>query len=272
MAFSAFHLPATAGSRFCLLHSPPAAAARGALLYIHPFAEEMNKSRRMAALQAKALAGAGYAVLQIDLLGCGDSSGDFSDATWEAWIDDVLLGADWLQTQCACVPWLWGLRSGCLLVSEAARRMAVPPPLLFWQPVVAGRQFLQQFLRLKLAGDLLGGEGGARMAGLREQLAREGSLEVAGYRLSSALAAGLEKAELAPPAQPTRIEWFEVSARDGAELSPVARATIAKWQAAGHRVVGQVAAGPAFWQTAEIVESPALLAASMAAVDGRRGA
>jgi len=42
----------------------------------------MNKSRRMVALQARALAGRGFAVLQMDALGCGDSAGDMQDATW----------------------------------------------------------------------------------------------------------------------------------------------------------------------------------------------
>src|SRR5687768_8838655 len=69
------------GRRFCLLHMP-SRPARALVVYVHPFAEEMNKSRRMAALQARALAASGHAVLQIDLLGCGDSSGDFGDASW----------------------------------------------------------------------------------------------------------------------------------------------------------------------------------------------
>ena len=43
---------------------------------VKAWAEEMNKARRMAALQARLLAENGYAVLQIDLHGCGDSSGD----------------------------------------------------------------------------------------------------------------------------------------------------------------------------------------------------
>jgi alpha/beta superfamily hydrolase len=40
----------------------------------------MNKARRMAALQARALAALGYGVLLLDLHGCGDSSGDFGDS------------------------------------------------------------------------------------------------------------------------------------------------------------------------------------------------
>src|SRR5687767_10614876 len=56
------------GRRFCLFHTPQG-AVRALVFYIHPFAEEMNKSRRMAALQARSLAEAGFAVLQLDLLG-----------------------------------------------------------------------------------------------------------------------------------------------------------------------------------------------------------
>ncbi|WP_229425321.1 hypothetical protein [Massilia sp. Se16.2.3] len=76
----AFFLDTQGGRRFCLYHAP-IGECRGALVYVHPFAEEMNRSRRMAALQARALAARGIGVLQLDLHGCGDSVGDFGDAT-----------------------------------------------------------------------------------------------------------------------------------------------------------------------------------------------
>src|ERR1035437_5595730 len=123
MSLEAFFIPASSGQRFCLFHEPePGISLRGALVYVHPFAEEMNKSRRMAALQARAMARAGYAVLQIDLYGCGDSSGNFGDATWNVWIEDVRLAHDWLRRQSTIDPWLWGLRTGCLLACEVAKR------------------------------------------------------------------------------------------------------------------------------------------------------
>ena len=50
-----FFLPTTDGQRLCIHHSP-AGPARGAVLYLHPWAEEMNKARRVAALQSRALA------------------------------------------------------------------------------------------------------------------------------------------------------------------------------------------------------------------------
>ena len=160
MPCEAFFLPSAAGQRFALLYTPePATKQRGAVVYVHPFGEELNKSRRMAALQARAMASAGYSVLQIDLLGCGDSTGDFGDATWEAWLADVRLACAWLQERTAAPLWLWGLRSGCLLVNEAAQRMPTPVKLLLWQPVLSGKQFLQQFLRLKVAAEMLASDG-----------------------------------------------------------------------------------------------------------------
>jgi exosortase A-associated hydrolase 2 len=260
MTLDAFYLPAAAGQRFCLFHQPPDGRAwRGALVYIHPFAEEMNKSRRMAALQARALALAGYAVLQIDLDGCGDSSGDFGDASWPRWIEDAILAAAWLRQRSDAPLWLWGLRTGALLAVEAASKIALPSRLLLWQPVHSGKQFVQQFLRLKLAGEMQGGDGKGLMARLREQLANGESVEIAGYRLSPSLACGLESAELSLPAQAARIELIELSSRPGAVLSPQASARLAAAPVARGTVVG----GPAFWQTAEIAECPELIATSI---------
>jgi len=74
-----FFLGSGAAARYGLYYAP-AGRCRGAYQYVAPFAEEMNKARRMAALQARAMSAAGYAVLCLDLHGCGDSAGDFADA------------------------------------------------------------------------------------------------------------------------------------------------------------------------------------------------
>ena len=263
----AIFLPAQDGQRFCVFHAARATRPLGAVLYVHPFAEEMNKSRRMAALQARALADAGYAVLQIDLLGCGDSSGDFGDASWEAWIDDIGLACRWLQRRTSAPLWLWGLRAGCLLAAAAACRMDAPCRLLFWQPSVNGKLVLQQFLRLKLAGNLLSGDGKSAMDAMRNDLAEGRTIEVAGYALSSALAMGLEHATLAPTARAARLEWLEVSGRrEGAEVSAATIANQTRWEQAGVAVRCELVNGPGFWQTTEIEEAPELIRATLAAL------
>lgn len=286
----AFFLPADAGNtarqdqRFCLFHPAQGAQPRGLVLYIHPLAEEMNKARRMAALQSRALAQAGYAVLQIDLLGCGDSSGDFGDASWQSWVSDVVQGCHWLRNRayriksgmtenCDLNPlpiWLWGLRAGCLLAVDAARQLGEPCNFLFWQPPAAGKPLLQQFLRLKVAADLMGGQAKSVMQALRQQLTSGSPVAIAGYLLAPALASGLEQATLAPPARQTqaqRVEWFELSTRQDTSLSPISTQTIAQWQHAGFQVASHIVPGPAFWQTTEIEDAPALLAATTAALE-----
>ncbi len=266
MVPEAFFLPADSGQRFCLFHAARAARALGAVLYVHPFAEEMNKSRRMAALQARALAGAGYAVLQIDLLGCGDSSGDFGDASWNAWLDDIALACRWLQRRAPAPLWLWGLRAGCLLAAEAAHRLEAQCRLLFWQPMTNGNLVLQQFLRLKLAGNLLGGGAKDTLGALRKDLADGRTIEVAGYALSPALAQGLEHATLAPAARAVRLAWLELSPREDADLSAAAIAGKGQWEQAGCNVRCELVRGPAFWQTTEIEDAPALVGATLAAL------
>src|SRR5438045_2789030 len=114
--FEAFFLQGEAGERFCVFYAARGAPL-GSVIYLHPFAEEMNKSRRMAALQARAFAARGYAVLQIDLLGCGDSSGGFDDARWSRWKHDVRNAQRWLSDHAEGPMHLWGLRLGALLAA-----------------------------------------------------------------------------------------------------------------------------------------------------------
>lgn len=262
-----FFLPAAGGSRYCLFHAPQGGRCRGAVLYIHPFAEEMNKSRRMAACQSRVLAEDGYAVLQVDLLGCGDSSGDFADATWAVWLEDVINAANWLRQETGAPLWLWGLRLGCLIAARAAPALPESANFLFWQPVSNGKQYLQQFLRLKLAGELLAGEAKAAETP-QQQLAAGLSVEVAGYCLSPDLAGPLASAELQPPPGSGRLVWLESSGRPDAQLSPASAKWIERWREAGYTATSAIVSGPAFWQTTEIEESAALLAATRQLIEG----
>lgn len=237
------------------------------MLYVHPFAEEMNKSRRMAALQARALASAGYAVLQIDLHGCGDSSGDFGDASWASWKGDITVAYRWLRQQTAAPLTLWGLRAGCLLAADAAVDLPESPNFIFWQPVISGKTHWQQFLRLKAVSGLASGQNKGVVDALRQTIASGQPVEIAGYTVAPGLACGLESAELLPPAgHAGRVLWLEVSTRPEAGISPAAQKSIEHWQAASYKLNAQVIDGPAFWQTAEIEEAPALIKATLEAL------
>ncbi len=283
-ALEAFFHPAghdaQGGQRLYLHHTPPAGTpVRAVVLYVHPWAEEMNKSRRMAALTSRALAAGGCAVLQVDLLGCGDSSGDFGDASWETWLGNLHEAADWLQARHPQVPLrLWGLRVGALLATALAQRLRqedqVAPHLLLWQPTVQGRAAWQQFLRLKAAARLADGGGKAVLDAARAELAADRSIDVAGYTVSPSLVHALGAATLtAPPAinagpAAQRLVWLEVSTRPEAVASPAATAAASSWQSAGWATQLRAVHGPAFWQTTEIEDAPALVRATVEALTG----
>lgn len=237
------------------------------LLYFPPFAEEMNKARRMAALQARAFAGAGRPVLLVDLFGTGDSQGDFAAATWEDWLADIDVALDWLVAHGAKRVIFWGVRLGALMAAEAAIRCAAASRLLLWSPVVRGDVFLAQFLRLRLAADLIGGSAKQSVEDMKAALRAGEALEVAGYELNPALTGAIESRSLHGFAQGNcQVDWFEVSAAPGAGIKPVVQRVVDAWRAAGSRVELRELCGEPFWSTPEVVVVPALVDATLEAL------
>ena len=271
-----FFLSANAGERFCLYHQPePDVPPRGAILYVHPFAEELNKSRRMAALQSRAFAQAGFGVLQMDLYGCGDSSGDFADARWPIWLDDLALAWQWLAERGAEPIYLWGLRLGALLALDFATKTR-PDALILWQPVISGRAHLHQFARMQSAARLFG----------ENRPAPEQGNEIAGYTIAAELSEAIRQVDAATLAPTCPVLWLELSTAlqatvdstnasgrasgnsvpQEAALQAASALLIDRWREAGAMVDTQALHGMPFWSSAEIIESPELLAATLACV------
>ena len=286
-AAEAFFASTHAGAlsrRFCIWHTPPEQRApKCVFVHVHAFAEEMNKSRRMVAMQARALAGAGHAVLQIDLLGCGDSDGSFGDATWQAWLGDVNWACAWAQARFAqdwpgaATPqwWLWGQRLGCLLANQACTLQAQAWHLLYWQPSLLGKTVLQQFLRLHTVGALIKGAGETnnRKTVKPQELLEQGrSVEVAGYVIHPDLARGMQAAVLEPPpavSASQRLIWLDVADTASADPNPSQLKVLAQWQQTPWAVMRQTVTGPNFWQTTEIEDAPALLAATLGSLQAQ---
>lgn len=253
-----FFLPFGEESLFCLLLEPAAGKPRAGILHLPPFAEEMHKSRRMAAVQARRFAEAGYAVLLVDLLGCGDSTGDFEDATWEAWLACAREAHGWLARAVEGPTVLWGLRLGAVLAAELSSQLPGVSGLILWQPVASGESFLNQFLRIRLAGEMLApGQNKFGVKEMRGLLASGEAVEVGGYMLSPALALGIDRLRLARFAVPCPVHWFEVSPEPAGPL-PASLKVIEEWTGAGTEVFPRAVAGDAFWISQEIVECPDL--------------
>lgn len=262
-----FFIQGTAGELFAMYY--PArreAAGRRDVIFLPPFAEEMNKSRRMLALQARRLAEAGFGVLLLDLYGTGESQGDFGKARWSIWLDDIVAARAWLQREGATQVSALGLRLGALLALDLARRQEnLFERLVFWQPVMNGENMINQFLRLRLAADMMSGaeERGSTQS-LRRVLSGGRSIEVGGYELTPGLVTAIDALHgermldnACPP-----VFWLEIALDEGRSLSPASLRVIERWRETGTHVEAKQVVGPPFWSSAEIAEAPLLLQAT----------
>jgi len=207
-------------------------------------------ARHVAAAQARALARAGYAVLLPDLSGCGDASGDFSEASWQHWLEDAAAAADFLKDRGDGELIVWGLRMGCLLGAALAAERSDIARLLFWQPVLNGEQQVDQFLRIAVAANALNGQGGFDRAGLWQALRDGQSLDVAGYKLSPSLALPLGRERLANRIPACSVDWLEISAV-GDALSPAAIRVVENWRSAGAAVQAERYSSAPFWRATD---------------------
>lgn len=263
--FEPFFLDGAAGPLFAVHYRSEATGARRrGIVYLPPFAEEMNRARRMAALQARALAASGCSVLLLDPFGTGDSGGDFRDARWEIWQDDVARAVAWLRARDCDTVTLLGLRLGALLALEcAASRPQTIERVILWQPVLRGEQMMTQFLRLRLAADLAATRtGGENTAALRRQLAEGSQIEIAGYTLNHALVAaidGLKLAELGLRC-PVPIDWIEIGGTTDRAPSPAHQQIVARWSQSEVKFALHRAVGEPFWALQETTLAPSAIA------------
>jgi exosortase A-associated hydrolase 2 len=218
-------IPSVPGSLFCIYFAAAGTTTNRAIIHIPAFAEEMNKSRRMVNLQARSLAELGCSVLLVDLYGTGDSAGDFSEANWEIWLQNIADAISWLKQQGVTRIDLWGLRTGNLLAMDfAARHPQEIEHLLCWHPVLNGETFMNQFLRLRIVAAVMDNNASReKTSELKQRLLNGESIEVAGYVLHPELAKPIMAlhAEQLDLKQLAEIAIFEVISGENIPVSSI---------------------------------------------------
>ena len=248
------------GHRLRCVSAPAHNVARGTVFLAPPFAEEMNKTRRMCARLARLLAADGWRVVRLDLYGCGDSAGELRDATWARWVDDLQIELRLSVEQTGAPVWIWCVRSGALFASDLLE-LVPSAHLLLWQPVLSGSTHLNQFLRLHSAARLLGRAKAPSVKGTpAQQLAAGNTIEVGGYELPAAIAQGMAGANWkVDSGRGGRIVWLEIGADVATGPSPATVRAVEESRARGHEVQFEMLSGAPFWNSTEIVENEGLL-------------
>jgi exosortase A-associated hydrolase 2 len=250
------------GGRRYIVHVPAAAQSREPfyVVYVPPFAEEMNKARRTWALLSQRLARHGFGTLSIDFAGTGDSDGEFCEATLPAWLDDLGAAFDYAARCGAAKIGVCALRFGALLAAQYLSERAPPPGLstvVLVSPVTSGKTMLTQFLRLKMAAEMQRAPQERRTTSqLRSLLTSGQAVEIAGYELSSRLAAEIEALEMARARLPAHAQvlWLDVVQSAPSEGAGD-RAPALGFSVAERRAVQ----GEPFWNRPEITVVPQVL-------------
>ena len=259
------------GPLIAFYHPPDAGvAARGDVLVVPAFAEEMNRCRSMVTLQAHALSALGMGTLVLDLHGTGDSAGEFDQATWDGWRSDMQCGLAWLRQHGRGCRTLLGIRLGALMAAQMAADDASIDRLLLWLPVVAGKTYWTQFLRIRIAAELGNANGIKSTETLRQWSAQGLAVEASGYQVGPALALQLDTLAM-PDGQQLRgkqVAWFEVASHADAALPRANAKQLEDWRDKGVEVSVAQVQGPQFWLAHEREVALPLIESSAAAVRG----
>jgi exosortase A-associated hydrolase 1/exosortase A-associated hydrolase 2 len=234
----------------------------GGVLVAPAFAEEMNRCRSMVSMAAARLSALGFETLVVDPYGTGDAAGEFGDADWSTWRADLRAALEWMRARDAACTTILGVRLGAAMAAELAAADPTIRRLALWQPVLDGKSFFTQFLRIRIAAELQTAGGIKSTDELRQRIAAGERIEVSGYRLGARLATELDGVRWPATLPDVSIGWFEVLA---AEDSPVPRPStkaIEVARAAGRTVDLATPVGPPFWQVHERAVAGALLDAT----------
>lgn len=181
-----------ADARFLASNGPWKGLSRSkkrAVIILPPFAEEMNRCRRLISLTQDALAQEGVASLCLDYFGTGDSAGEFGDARLADWMQDVVDVCTLAQSAGAHAITLLGVRFGALLAAHVAAEIPSVDTVFAVAPQESLQRAMRQFVRIAATTqDLtLKTKAGLRKPGASHQLENGQSVEIGGYVISPAL-------------------------------------------------------------------------------------
>jgi exosortase A-associated hydrolase 2 len=235
------------------------------IVFIPPFAEEMNRCRSLVSTQARSFAAAGYACTIIDFFGTGDSQGRLSDSSLKIWQDNIRLTIDTLQGEMSAPVILWGLRLGGLIALHyAAQAPSEIRDIILWQPVNAANVYVTQVLRQRVASLMVRDLPAETTKEIRQRLEEGEEIEIAGYRIGGSLVQEIEGIDTGAMSDlcSGKIFWLEHVTEAGKEIGVASRRTVERLSQQGGTVEVSTFSDPPIWLIHERDFAPELLAAT----------
>jgi alpha/beta superfamily hydrolase len=135
---------------FGAIHYPEEKSSKG-ILICHPLFEEKLHVHRVLVDFSRLLSSAGFNVMRFDYFGEGDSDGQFEEATVESRLSDINSALDTFKKKTPIRKIaLLGVRFGATLASLYAETEKEINVLVLWAPILRGKDYLRQLLRMNL--------------------------------------------------------------------------------------------------------------------------
>lgn len=176
-----------------VLYEPAEGADSGpalGLVLCHAFASEKYDMQRMLTELATRLHLHGVYCLMFDYRGCGNSTGEFRQATLTSHCEDIRAAVTYLQRRHGVETLgLMGLRLGATLAAQVAATDERISVLLLWDPVFNPRQYFETMFarRRLLTGWQYKTHPDATMKEIKAQLLAGEQLDFGGYMICGAL-------------------------------------------------------------------------------------
>lgn len=234
-----------------MLHSPPDGRVHATGVFCNAFGDERKSSCLAVTRLARTLASRGMAVLRFDYWGCGDSPGEFADASVATRLADIRGALEYLSARSAAdTIWLLGLRLGATLAARAAEQIRNCAGLVLIEPIPDGGAYVEALLQRKRVRQMLTtGSGSGRAA------ATQDTTDLDGYALRQSTVDELRALRIAPGEVGFSGPVLIVQASFNDKPKREAEAVRGAYEAAGARVDIRPVVLPPFWSRIDITDT-----------------
>lgn len=262
------YLPSSQNSQIFIAHYAPVEQSASVgdpqtVIFVPPFAEEMNRSKRMYVLCARLLADAGIHSLCFDFAGTGDSSGgwgDFDYSDWKNNLIDVCRLAKNLTSNISLVT----LRDSALISLNLIKQADIQiDKCILWDPIDSGEVLIRQLVRMKIASAMAGDLKKITTKEVLESVEQSGFLEVGGYHVSSDLIDQIKSEKMSDSLEAvltlTELHWMTTGKSASNNAMPICLSKLNLTDVMLKQLTMHAVNDVKFWMQQEVTISPLLL-------------
>ena len=251
---------------FLAQYIPTKTHANGrAVILIPPFAEELNRSKRMYVLCARLLASQGVHVVCFDFVGTGDSYGDWGSYCVADWKTNLLDVYQFVREAGFTDISFLAVRFGALLAADTlvSEKLAIDK-CIFWDPIEDGEVFMRQLMRMKMAAAMAEESKKITTKELQAEIDQQGYLEIGGYHIDHAMVDDVNRLKLSGTIESvissSALHWMtlgRVNRANSADNIPTCVPQNLSEKLTIHTIIDTK-----FWMQQEVTIAPALLRAT----------